>query len=159
QGVVYRGSTDDDALNRGVLRYAADPSAAAALAEADDPSGAVSIPVISMHAINDPERFVEQESEYKQTFSKAGASDRLLQLFTTAGEHCNFGAAQTVAQIKGLVRWLDTGTKPKPEEFPGLCAEVNSQTAAGACLFDPKYEPKALDTVLYPRPSESRCGT
>jgi uncharacterized protein (TIGR03437 family) len=157
QGVAYRGSTDDDALNRGVPRYAADPSAAAALAEADDPAGTVSIPVVSMHAINDPERFVEQESEYKETLRKTGAADRLLQIFTTAGEHCLFTATETIASIKGLIRWLDTGNKPAPEEFAALCEQAN-QIVAGACRFDPKYQPKSLDTVIYPRSVEARCG-
>jgi uncharacterized protein (TIGR03437 family) len=157
QDVTYRGSTDDEALNRGVLRYAADPSAAAALAEADDPAGAVSIPVVSMHAINDPERFVEQESEYRDAFLKAGTADRLLQIFTTNSDHCLFSAPANLAQLTGLLRWLDTGSKPAPAEFAGLCNQL-SEPFPGECRFDSAYQPKALATVIYPRRSDPRCS-
>jgi uncharacterized protein (TIGR03437 family) len=159
QDVTYRGSLDDEALNAGVLRYSADTSAAAALAEADDPSGAVPIPVVSMHAINDPERFVEQESAYRETFRKAGTADRLLQIFTTAGEHCLFTPAESLAQLTGLLQWLETGSKPAPENFAALCEQISAQPqTAGPCRFDPKYQPADLASVSPPRRLEPRCA-
>lgn len=158
QDVAYRGSTDDDALNRGLPRYVSDPSAAAALSEADDPTGAVSIPTVSMHAADDRERFVEQQSEYRDAFVRAGSADRLVQIYTTGGGHCLFTAPENLAHLRGLLRWLETGAKPAPAEFAGLCDQARSQFP-GDCRFDAAYQPKALATVVYPRRSEPRCSS
>jgi len=156
--VTYRGSTDDEALDRGVARYDSDPSAVAALSEADDPSAAISIPTVSLHAANDRERFVEQQSEYREAFARAGTADRLVQIYTTAGGHCIFTAPENVAHLSGLLRWLETGSKPAPEEFVRLCDQTRSDFP-GECRFDPAYQPKALATVIYPRSPQPRCST
>ena len=46
--VAYRGSSNDAALNAGVVRYAADPTAVAELAKDSDPQGAVNVPVLTL---------------------------------------------------------------------------------------------------------------
>ena len=76
--VVYKGSDDDAALNRGVARYSADPSAVADLAFDADMFGKIPVPVITMHAIDDPTALVEYESAYKDVVQKAGNQDKLL---------------------------------------------------------------------------------
>ncbi len=58
-GVRYKGSTDDERLNREIARFAADPSAVAALRADGDPTGALNVPVISIHSIKDPQVAVE----------------------------------------------------------------------------------------------------
>src|SRR6185369_5605221 len=47
-GVIYKGSSDDAALNRDVARYSTDPAAIAALKADGEPTGAFSVPVISL---------------------------------------------------------------------------------------------------------------
>src|SRR5262245_18539138 len=55
-GVTYKGSSDDAALKRDVELFTADPAAVAILKADGEPTGAaVSIPVISIHSINDPQ--------------------------------------------------------------------------------------------------------
>src|SRR5579864_7731519 len=55
-GVRYTGSTDDAALNRDVARFAADPTAAAAVKADGDPTGVLPVPVVTIHPIDNPDR-------------------------------------------------------------------------------------------------------
>ena len=71
-GIFYQGSSDDASLNQGVARYTADSQAAAASAIDGALSGNVSVPVMTLHTIGDPNVPVEQESMYQQTFANAG---------------------------------------------------------------------------------------
>ena len=66
-GVRYSGSHDDKALNTGVERFAADPDARRDLTWDSDLTGAVTIPTVTLHAIDDPTAFVEHESAYRAT--------------------------------------------------------------------------------------------
>src|SRR5581483_4851442 len=50
-GVRYHGSTNDEELNRGVYRFAADPGALAALKADGEPTGKLPVPVVSIHSI------------------------------------------------------------------------------------------------------------
>ena len=51
---VYRGSTDDAALNRGVGRHVADPGAVAEIATRYEASGRLSRPLVTLHSRLDP---------------------------------------------------------------------------------------------------------
>ena len=77
-GVRYTGSTDDDALNRGVARFDADPAAVAQLADDSDMTGAIKVPEITMHAIHDPTAFVELETRYVRPFKNKSADVAVL---------------------------------------------------------------------------------
>src|SRR5262249_36148319 len=76
-GVIYKGSSDDAALNRDVVRITADPTAVAALKADGEPTGAIAVPVISIHSINDPQVVVEVQSHYRDAVQAAGNSERL----------------------------------------------------------------------------------
>jgi len=80
--VRYAGSSDENALNTGVARYRADASAVAELAQDSDLTGQVTIPTLTLHAIDDPTAFVEAESAYRELRSRAGTQDLLVQTFT-----------------------------------------------------------------------------
>src|SRR3546814_2565809 len=61
EGVHYTGSTDDAALTAGVVRFRADPKAVTMLADDSDMTGQIAIPVVTMHALDDPTAMVEQD--------------------------------------------------------------------------------------------------
>lgn len=71
RGVRYTGSHDDKALNAGVARFSPDPSARRDLSYDSDLTGRVNIPVLSLHAINDPQVVVEHEAAYRATLKAA----------------------------------------------------------------------------------------
>lgn len=71
QDVRYTGSHDDKALNAGVERFSADQSAFRDLSFDSDLTGAISIPVLTLHAIDDPTVFIEHESAYHASLEGA----------------------------------------------------------------------------------------
>ncbi len=148
--VVYKGSDDDAALNRGVARYEADPSAVADLAFDADMFGKIPVPVITMHAIDDPTALVEYESAYKDVVAKAGNQDKLLQNFTDEHEHSKEADPEYPALLDQLRQWIATGNKPTHQQVMAAC-EKYAQHLKGGCHFEPDYQPKPLFARVFPR--------
>jgi hypothetical protein len=149
-GVVYSGSDDDDALNAGVLRYGSEPEWRDRFSKESTPTGAVSIPVLTMHAVDDSGVFVEYESAYRETFERAGTLDYLVQVFMDRGGHCEYTNSEFAAAHHALIDWIDTGVKPTPQEIAASC-EIYRSLYRDECNFNPKYTPSPIDSRVYPR--------
>lgn len=144
-GVRYRGSSDDDALNARVVRYAADPTAQAAFAADADLSGRIAVPVLTVHAVDDPTAFVELESFFHDRMVQGGSGDRLVQTFTDDHEHSYLSDAQYVAAMAALLAWVEHGDKPTPERVAARCFSVPAAfDPAKGCRFLPAYVPAPL---------------
>lgn len=149
-GVHYPGSIDGRALDSLVSRYAADSVAVRQLAQDADPSGAIDVPVLTLHGIDDPTAFVELEHQFARTMTKAGRQEHLLQLFTRDGEHSYLNDAAYVTAIHALARWLDLGRRPTNTEVAASCvAIVRAAIASTAlpqseCRFLPEYQVRPL---------------
>ncbi|NEX60854.1 alpha/beta hydrolase [Noviherbaspirillum galbum] len=141
--VVYRGSGDDAALNRGVMRFEADPVAVERLAYDSDMSGDLRVPAISMHAINDPTAMVEYEAEYRDVVARKGAQDKLLQVFTTEKEHSKLADAEYAAVFDTLMDWVRNGKRPAVADVAARCQQ-ESQRFAGGCHVEPGFVPQPL---------------
>ena len=148
--VHYRGSTDDAALNHGVLRYRADPAAVAMLAADSDPTGKVGIPVISLHAVDDPTAFVELESAYRTVLEHAGNGEWLVQVFSDEHEHSYLSDPEYLAAFNALLDWIDKGRKPTPHTLAQLCKSYGTGTGK-RCGFLPDYVPAPLEGRVAPR--------
>jgi len=144
-GVKYTGSDDDDALNAGVSRYASDPEAVSQLSSESDPTGKVSIPVITMHTIGDGRTFVENESAYREAFEAAGTVDHLFQTYTDAENHCQFSNSEYAAVFQVLRNWIDRGEEPSQEGVIKTCEDFRSGNR-DQCRFDPTYRPKPYES-------------
>jgi alpha-beta hydrolase superfamily lysophospholipase len=147
---VYRGSADDAALNAGVLRYAADPRAVAELAFDSAPTGRVNVPVLTLHAIDDPTAFVELESAYRQAFERAGTSELLVQTFSDESQHSYLAEAQYPALFTALLAWIEKGEKPTPQRVLTLCRRYEPEFGEG-CRIRPAYQPPPLASRVTPR--------
>ena len=141
--VRYTGSTDDDALNAEVQRYAADPQAVGALAADSMPSGRLRLPVLTLHAIHDPTAFVELESAYRQIVESAGASQWLVQTFSDEAQHSYLSDAEYPALMAELLDWIDHGTQPTPASVAQRCAGLEAEFGKG-CHIQPGYQPPPL---------------
>ncbi len=148
--VVYRGSDDDAALNRGVARFDADPQAVAQLADDSDMQGKLEVPVLTMHAIDDPTAMVEYEAEYRDVVARAGRQDKLVQSFTTEREHSKLADAEYAALFDALMQWIAAGRKPSVDQLAASC-EKQSVQFAGGCHFDTKFVPQPLTSRVAPR--------
>jgi pimeloyl-ACP methyl ester carboxylesterase len=149
-GVRYQGSDDDEALNRGVARFAADPEGVRQLAFDSDLSGKLTVPTLTMHAIDDPTAFVELEQVFHDTVAEAGASDLLVQSFTDEHEHSKLATPEYAALLRAMTAWIEKGDKPSPATLAAGCVAAVG-VYGEACHFDVGFTPKSLDTRSYPR--------
>ncbi|MER7442430.1 hypothetical protein [Micromonospora avicenniae] len=155
QGVRYAGSHDDAALNAGVQRFSADPTALRDLSYDSDLTGKVSIPVLTMHAIDDPTAFVEHEAAYRATLRGAGRDEHLVQTFTRESEHSALSNAEYANSISALDRWVHTGRKPTSASIAASCAGFD-RTYGGGCFYDPQFRPAPYAERINPRPGGLR---
>jgi alpha-beta hydrolase superfamily lysophospholipase len=150
EGVEYRGSRDDRALNAGVARFAADPAARSELAADGDPTGRISVPVLALHAIGDPATFVENESAYRATLERAGTADKLVQAYTDESEHHALSMSEYMAALDLLLEWVEHGTKPVPADVARACRAYVPRYDE-PCRIDAAYLPPAWEARVYPR--------
>ena len=150
EGVRYTGSTDDDALNRGVPRFRAEPQAVAELGYDSDLTGQITIPIVTIHAIDDPTAFVEHEARYRDAVERAGNARLLVQTFTREAEHSKLNTPQYAAALRALREWIERGSKPTAATIAASC-EVLRKTYGEQCLFDSAFQPPAYASRVYPR--------
>lgn len=148
--VRYTGSTDDAALNAGVLRYTADPQAVARFGADTDPNGRINVPVLTVHGINDATAFVELDAAFRETMAKAGNAERLVQTFTDDREHSYLSDPVYPTLVASLLQWVERGEKPTPAGIAQRCKTFEAQFGAG-CRFLPEFTPKPLATRVAPR--------
>ncbi len=154
-GVVYKGSSNDIALNRDVARFAADPSAVADLRYDGEVTGNIPVPVVSIHSVNDPQVAVEHQTFYREAARRGGSADRLVQAYTTEAEHTGQSAPEIAASINALMNWVEQGSKPTAASITDACAKLVA-TISGPCRYQPDYESKSLETKFYPREIAAR---
>ncbi|BEU94421.1 alpha/beta hydrolase [Acidovorax sp. DW039] len=143
EGVYYRGSGDDAALNAAVLRYPADPTALTRFAQDTDPTGAIPVPVLTVKGIHDPTAFVELDSVFKATMDKAGTSGHLVQTFTNHSGHSYLSHPTYPTLMSALLRWVEQGDKPTAASIASQCTAFESRFGKG-CAFVPDYQPAPL---------------
>ncbi|MDQ8705256.1 hypothetical protein RCO28_22555 [Streptomyces sp. LHD-70] len=151
RGVRYEGSHDDKALNAGVERFSADPSARRDLSYDSDLTGKVSVPVLTLHAIDDPTAFVEHEAAYRATLAGAGRDEHLVQTFTKESEHSGLSTSEYANSLAALDRWARTGHKPTPRSVAAACPAFDATYGTG-CFYDPAFRPAPYASRVRPRP-------
>ncbi|KRB78932.1 hypothetical protein ASE01_23595 [Nocardioides sp. Root190] len=154
-GVAYRGSSDDRSLNRGVLRYRADAGARRDLSFDSDLTGEIAVPVLTLHAIDDPTAFVEHESAFRRTLDAAGNAHRLVQTFTRESEHSALSDSGYATAIGALHDWVTLGRRPSSRSIERACARHDLDHGQG-CFFDAGYRPGSYFDRVHPRPGHTR---
>jgi hypothetical protein len=145
ENVQYGLKGQDDALNGKVARYRADPAAVAAFAQDADAEGRIAVPVLTLHAVNDPVAFVELESFFRERMVAGGQGDNLVQVFTDDAEHSYLSDAQYVAAISTLLDWTKGGAKPTAAALAKRCSAVEPEfEPSKGCRLVPDYRPAAL---------------
>lgn len=145
EGVRYRGSDDDAALNAGVLRYRAHPAALDRFAQDTDPTGCIPVPVLTVKGIDDANAFVELDAAFKTTMEQAGTSGHLVQTFTRHSSHSYLSDPTYPTLMAALLRWVEDGTRPTPASIASQCPALEATFGKG-CAFVPEYRPAALNT-------------
>lgn len=119
---------ENQALNRGIQRIAADPAAAAA-AQWYSSTGRFDTPLVVVHNPHDGLVFASQAIELRRRVDAAGNQAHLLQLWApsmqkdipgtglTGWAHCGFTPRQARRLWTLLRGWVETGEKPKPGTY------------------------------------------
>jgi dienelactone hydrolase len=149
-GVRYSGSPDDATLNAAVARYAADAKAVKTFGDDTDPTGRIPVPVLTVHALNDPVAFVELEHQFRETMKAAGSGDRLVQVFTEHAEHSYLADAVYPAALQQLLAWGAGAAKPTQASVAEACKAQEATYGAG-CRMVVGFEPLPLDRRVAPR--------
>ena len=144
-GVRYSGSDDDEALNRAVARYTADPQAVARFAADTDPGGRIPVPVLTVHGVGDPTAMVEYQHSFRRTMVAAGTANHLVQAFTAHDEHSYLSDATYGTLFSALLDWLDKGQAPTPASINQACPAHETKFGKG-CQFLPDYQPAPLQS-------------
>ncbi len=137
----YRGSDDDAALNAGVARFDSDPAGVAALKADAEPTAPLTLPVLAIHSINDPQVSVNAEAFYRDLAKSTRSSERLVQAYTDESEHTAQSAAEIAAALDELTRWIETKARPTPQSVAARC-KVLIGSLGGPCRYHPEFGPK-----------------
>lgn len=140
EAVVY-GSARDAALNTQLPRYKIDAQARATLEGLSDPGGLIHIPVLSLHAVDDPVVFVEQQASWLAAMEEASSGAQLLQLYLPGSDHEHVGEPQLLGAAEALRRWIASGQKPSPADVATTCLRQDKN-----CRWLPEFRVPALAT-------------
>jgi pimeloyl-ACP methyl ester carboxylesterase len=102
------------AVNAGVGRYAAHPSALNYLDHYYEPSGDIQVPTLTLRTSRDPVLPGFNQLAFGATVAAAGQSDLLVQRTVDRYGHCNFLPGELAQAFSDLVLWAEHGIKPAP---------------------------------------------
>lgn len=150
EAVRYHGTSDDAAFNARVPRIRPDPLARSILAADGDPTGRITVPVLTLHGIGDTTVFVEHEAAYRETVARAGQSDRLVQIFVEEDDHTKLSPVLYPAALQALTAWAERGARPTPESVQTGCLGLQ-WVYPGDCRIRPDYVPQPWESRVNPR--------
>jgi hypothetical protein len=102
-GRSYSGSDDDEALNEGVERFTADPTALTNVESRYETSGRLRVPLVAMHTTRDPIVPFWHQALYEEKVILAGSGSRITVLPSQQYGHCRFTLPELVAAFSSLV--------------------------------------------------------
>jgi pimeloyl-ACP methyl ester carboxylesterase len=126
------GVTSDE-LNREVPRVAANSlyRDASQYPEFADPTGAIEVPLLTLHNTGDLFVPISLEQSYRRIVDAAGSGDLLVQRAIRREGHCNFSDQERIRAFDDLVAWVERGEKPAGDDLLGDLRE------AGRAFTDP----------------------
>jgi pimeloyl-ACP methyl ester carboxylesterase len=130
RNTIYTGTPDDNALNNGVKRYAADPRALLYLQRFYSPTGHLTKPVLALHTTYDQLVPPAVPGNYYQLTRTTGSNDLFVVQYVKRDGHCNFTPEEIAAAFDELRRWAHAD-KARPS--PGwLLVAPSAKTATAA---------------------------
>ncbi len=118
RNLIYTGTTDDNALNSKVRRYAADPKALKYVAEFGSPSGDLRRPLLALHTTYDPLVPASTAGYYDELTRRLGVGERFVQQYVDRDGHCNITPEQVGVAFDELTGWVSSGARPLPGRLP-----------------------------------------
>jgi len=113
RNTIYAGADNDNALNDGVRRYAADPHALVYLQRYQTLTGHLTRPVLAIHTTYDPLVPPSIPNEYSLHAREAGSGEMFVQQYVKHDGHCAITAEETEKGFQELRKWKDGQPAPK----------------------------------------------
>lgn len=113
RSVIYTGTPDDNAVNAGVKRYAADPKAAAYVRSYYTPTGRISKPMFAIHTSYDPLVPASVPNNYVGLAEQAGSGNLFVQGYVARDGHCSITPAEIGRAFSLLREWKSSGVRPQ----------------------------------------------
>jgi pimeloyl-ACP methyl ester carboxylesterase len=98
------------ALNAGVMHFDATPDATNYLQKYYETTGALTIPMVTIHTSRDPVVPIFHEAVYA---SRAGTANLVQRTISRYG-HCTFTAGEMAQAFRDLTGWVENGVRPTP---------------------------------------------
>jgi pimeloyl-ACP methyl ester carboxylesterase len=115
RNIIYEGTGDDDAVNDGVKRYAADARAAEYVRTWYSPTGHLERPMLAIHTTYDPLVPPEIPNQYQTIAELGGSGGLFVQQYVKHAGHCTIYPSEAVRGIEQLRAWKETGKVPRAE--------------------------------------------
>ena len=112
RNTLYAGSADDNALNSGVERIAANPKSADYLRTYYSPTGQLKRPVIAVQTTWDQLIPSWATNYYPALIEQNGTGHLFVQQLVKRGGHCNIRPDEIANSFRQLVEWKNGGAKP-----------------------------------------------
>ncbi len=118
RNLIYTGTTDDNALNAKVRRYAADPGALAYVARNGSPTGTLHRPLLALHTIYDPLVPASTAGYYDELTRRLGLGRFFVQQYVDRDGHCNITPEQAGVAFDEMTAWVSDGLRPEAGRLP-----------------------------------------
>jgi len=117
RNTIYTGTLNDNAVNGGVKRYAADAGSLTYLQRYYMPTGHLTRPVLAVHTTYDPLVPPSVPGNYALRARTAGAGDLFVVQYVKHDGHCNFRPAEIERGFTELRQWKEKGVRPTAGEL------------------------------------------
>lgn len=114
RNTIYTGTPDDNAVNDGAKRYAADLGALGYVRRYYTPTGHLTRPVLAIHTTYDPLVSPTVPGNYAQLTRMTGASDFFVVQYVEHDGHCNITPDEVERGFAELRQWKQKGIAPTP---------------------------------------------
>jgi hypothetical protein len=111
-----------------------DPAFVTSYLEGNDITGALQMPMLTMHTTGDWQVPIDEEQILRKKVEAAGKGDLLVQRAVQDARHCGFTNAEWEQGLEDLVNWVEKGKKPKGENLL-----VDDLTKAGNFNLAPRF--------------------
>jgi pimeloyl-ACP methyl ester carboxylesterase len=112
RNIIYANTGDDNAVNEGVERYAADPRAAEYLRRYYTPTGRLTRPLLGIHTTYDPLVSPRDVNMYQTIAEEGGGQDLFVLQYVKRDGHCAIQADEVRRGFRELREWKTTGKRP-----------------------------------------------
>jgi pimeloyl-ACP methyl ester carboxylesterase len=119
-GTVYRlgplSALSSDEFNRAAIRLPTNDALLRSLAEGNETTGALAMPLLSLYATGDGQVPIEQASILRRRVDAAAKGERLVQRVFRDPSHCGFSNAEQEASFEALEGWVEHGVRPDGQD-------------------------------------------